>query len=78
MANIREAADNICGIVKQNGSNTEYDVKGKGGIDANVTLGAFSKDLIGKLIEGNVSIGCMVERRLSRSCSRPACKCDKQ
>jgi hypothetical protein len=52
---IKDAADSICGTVRQDGSKTETDANGKLSVDANLNLGGVLKNVIGKLIAGGVS-----------------------
>jgi hypothetical protein len=55
LALIKDAAASICGTVRQDGSMTETDANGQVSVDANLNLGGFLKNLIGKLIEAGAS-----------------------
>jgi hypothetical protein len=56
LATVKKTADDICGAVEQLGTSTEVEAKGTIGGSANLNIGGFLKELIGKLIEGNASI----------------------
>jgi hypothetical protein len=53
---IKEAANGICGTVKQEGNSTDMGANGTIGGNVNLNVGGFLKNLIGKLIEGSASI----------------------
>src|ERR1700677_3896304 len=55
LALIKDAAASICGTVRQDGSMTETDANGQVSVDANLNLGGFLKNLIGKLIEAGAA-----------------------